>query len=280
MITIKCDAGWLTRVGLVASLTVTPSYADELVGTQQLRYYPLVGNPGYSTPQSNTLPSARLFDDSFWYKPFPQRNQTIGIDLLGSPRFSFGISGSTRPGYDMQHPAAQRELDALGDSYELGLFTDGRYGNYSFGTRLSKDIGGGHEGVLGEFMAGYARQFNNKLGLSLGVGATWADKDFMASYYGVDADQADRSGLARYIPGAGFTDATLQMTACYQLTESWSFGAKIGYSRRMGSVVDSPVADFEDSKQQFVTGLQLQFALPEVGSQVPKRYYQPNCAAY
>ena len=168
----------------------------------------------------------------------------------------------------------------MDDSYELGVFTNSRYGNYLFGTRLSKDVSGGHDGVLGEFMAGYARQFTKKLGLSVGVGATWADKNFAASYYGVPPSHGIRSGLQHYTPGDGFTDATLQMTACYQLTESWSFGAKIGYSRRMGSAADSPVADLDESRQQFVTGLQLQFALPDIGTQAPKHHYQPNCSAY
>jgi outer membrane scaffolding protein for murein synthesis (MipA/OmpV family) len=280
MTTIRQNAGLFTRGVVFACLTLSPLHAGELAGYQPQEYSPLVGNPTPSTAQPGIPASFRLFDDSFWYRPIPQRSQSIGIDLLESPTFSFGISGSKRPGRDSHHSAAPRELGELDDSYELGLFTNGRYGNYLFGTRLSKDVSGGHEGVLGEFMAGYERQFTRKLGLSLGVGAAWADKNYVSNYYGVDTGQATRSGLPQYTPGAGFTDAMLQMTACYQLTESWSFGAKIGYSRRMGSAADSPVADLDESKQQFVTGLQLQFALPDVGTQAPERHYQPNCSAY
>ncbi len=280
MITIKCSAKWNVRLTALLSIVMVPSFAGDWSDIHPQRYSPLVGNTPSSHSQANVLPSARSFNESFWYRPIPQRSQTVGIDLFGSPNLSLGISGGKRPGRYMGYPATRENFGALDDSYELGLFTNGRYGNYLFGTRVSKDVSGGHDGVLGEFMAGYERQFTKKLGLSVGVGATWADKNFAASYYGVQTGDGTRSELQQYTPGDGFTDATLQMTACYQLTENWSFGAKIGYSRRMGSAADNTVTNFEDSRQQFITGLQLQFALPDIGTKAPRHYYQPNCSVY
>lgn len=270
---------WLAPVGILALLVVSPIFAGEPSADWLYGYSPPKSGASRSASQPGSSLDNQLSEDSVWFEPTSQRSQSVDIGILDSPTLDIGISGSKRQGRDLHGGAAQRGLGELDDSYELGFFTNGRYGNYLFGTRVSKDVSGGHEGTLGEFMAGYERRFTEKLGLSLGVGATWADENYMASYYGVNASQASRSGLSQYTPGAGFTNATLQMTACYQLTENWSFGAKVGYLRLIGAAADSPVASLEESKQQFVTGLQFQFALPDIGTQGPTRQYQPNCSA-
>lgn len=73
------------------------------------------------------------------------------------------------------------------------------------------------------------------------VSVEWANAKYMKSYFGINAQQAARSGLSEYRPSAGFKDVSLRVGFSYELTKTWSITGAAGVSRLMGDAADSPL---------------------------------------
>ena len=77
--------------------------------------------------------------------------------------------------------------------------------------------------------------------LKFGVSATWADDNYMESYFGVNPAQSSASGHARYKPESGFKSVDLEAGVIWLLAENWAVNARVGYSQLLGDARDSPI---------------------------------------
>ena len=77
--------------------------------------------------------------------------------------------------------------------------------------------------------------------LRFGVSATWADGDYMESYFGVSPAQSSASGHSRYKPKAGLKSVDLEAGVIYPFAGNWAVNAQVGYSRLSGDAADSPI---------------------------------------
>jgi outer membrane scaffolding protein for murein synthesis (MipA/OmpV family) len=69
-----------------------------------------------------------------------------------------------------------------------------------------------------------------------------ADGQYLRTYFGVDAEQAARSGYPLYVPGAGLRDASLYANLQADLGERWVLLAGVNASRLLGPARDSPLS--------------------------------------
>lgn len=86
------------------------------------------------------------------------------------------------------------------------------------------------------------------------VGATFADDDYMAAYFGVSASQAGTSlaGLPIYNAHAGFKDVHVGLGAKIQFDDKWALRIGGRYARLVGDAADSPVIETGDQFFGFV----------------------------
>lgn len=77
--------------------------------------------------------------------------------------------------------------------------------------------------------------------LQLGVSATWADGDYMESYFGVNPVQSAASGYARYGAESGFKSVDFQVGVIYPFADNWAVNARSGYSSLLGDAAESPI---------------------------------------
>jgi outer membrane scaffolding protein for murein synthesis (MipA/OmpV family) len=150
-------------------------------------------------------------------------------------------------------------LTGLGD-IDGGLVLGG-YVGYRAGTFLAS-ASYGHQ-VTGDDDAGALLRFGieNKYRLSRsltvtpGLGATWADGDYMSTYFGVPTAKATatRSG---FDADAGFKDVNMSLSADLALDDRWTLKMMGKYSRLIGDAADSPVVETEN---QFFGGLGLTY---------------------
>ena len=77
--------------------------------------------------------------------------------------------------------------------------------------------------------------------LKFGVSATWADGDYMESYFGVNPAQSSASGYSRYKPESGFKSVDLEAGVIWLFAENWAVNAQVGYSQLLGDARDSPI---------------------------------------
>ena len=157
-------------------------------------------------------------------------------------------------------------LKGLGDidgSFEIGGFLE--YNYEQLGARLELRQGiGGHEGFVGEAGVSYTGM-TDAPGLpvvySIGPRLAFADSNYNGAYFGIDAGQSARSGLARYDADFGLVSYGIGGFAAVSLTDSVSLGVFAGYDRLGEQAADSPLVRDRGDENQFMAGLRLGYAL-------------------
>lgn len=118
---------------------------------------------------------------------------------------------------------------------EVFLTSSLRYGAGNDSNGMQIDLG-----------AGYARQLAPQWRGAVGVAATYANADYMQSYFGVTAQQSASSGYAAYQPGAGWRDLRLNGSLTYSFNAKWSLTGAVTASTLQGDARDSPIV-FENT---------------------------------
>jgi outer membrane protein len=88
---------------------------------------------------------------------------------------------------------------------------------------------------------GYSTELSTNVRLGLGVAATFANAEYMQSYFGVTAAQAARSGYALYKPDAGLRDVRANLSLSYRFNPNISATAGVSTSTLLGDVSNSPL---------------------------------------
>ena len=88
---------------------------------------------------------------------------------------------------------------------------------------------------------GYSLALAPQWRLGTRLGATLADRQHMQSYFGVDAQQAARSGYALYTPDAGLRDARLGVSLTYALNPTTFVTAAVSGSVLGDAARNSPI---------------------------------------
>lgn len=102
-----------------------------------------------------------------------------------------------------------RGLGDVGAAAELGGFVETRFGpqrRWRARVEVRRGLGGGHDGVLVDLSLAHSIRASDFL-LTIGPRANFASRDFTRPYFGIDASQSLRSGLAFYDPGGGLLSA-------------------------------------------------------------------------
>lgn len=82
---------------------------------------------------------------------------------------------------------------------------------------------------------------SDRLGLRFAVGATWANRDYMQTYFGVTAAQAQATSFSVYTPRAGCRKVEASVAAEYALAPSWMLLANVGVSQLGDEAAASPL---------------------------------------
>lgn len=138
-------------------------------------------------------------------------------------------------------------LRGMGD-VDAGASVGGRasfaFGPASLFVQGEKTIGG-DEGFVGVAGVEVEHAVSKGLILSAGASATFADENHMQSYFGVDAQQAARSGHDRYDPGAGIKRVDFTVAATSAINENWFVRGEAGVGVLVGDAKDSPLVKDE-----------------------------------
>lgn len=113
----------------------------------------------------------------------------------------------------------------------------------------------GGNGFLLTLNAGYNLPLSAGWNLSFIVSTTYADGDYMNSYFSVDGGDSRRSGLDKFNADSGFRDVGLELMAHYNFYGNWNAMALARYTRLIGDAADSPIVDDEGSANQFFGGI-------------------------
>lgn len=156
------------------------------------------------------------------------------------------------------------DLRGLGDvkgGADLGAFASYEFGAFGLNLLGRKNVSHSELGSTIEVSARYRMRLGTGTMLNLGPSATWADSDYMRSYFGVTAAQSRASGLAAYAPSSGFKDVGVNGGAVHPLGGGWALVGALGYARLIGDAADAPLVKQRGSANQFRVGLGVSYRL-------------------
>jgi outer membrane scaffolding protein for murein synthesis (MipA/OmpV family) len=157
-------------------------------------------------------------------------------------------------GRDESRAAALRGLGDVDPGLEAGAFVEKswRFARASVEVRRGLDEG---RGTVAEAGADLRVRLSERVALSAGPRARFADADRMATYYGVDASQSARSGLPRYAPSGGVESVGLAGAIILRPRQAVTVTLFGEQSRLLGDAAQSPLVRLRGSQDQTRLGV-------------------------
>ena len=184
----------------------------------------------------------------------------LRANLLPSKVFSAGPIVNYRLERDDVDEDAVDDLDNVDEAIEIGGFLGLQYQGWLGRVTLTQDINDAHDGVLVSLLGGRRTQLTPQWSLMTIATATWADDDYMETYFGIDAGDAAASGLDEFEAEEGFKDVGLSLRLAWNSGASWGVSATASYKRLLGDAEDSPIVDDVGDDNQLFGGLSLTYS--------------------
>jgi outer membrane scaffolding protein for murein synthesis (MipA/OmpV family) len=173
---------------------------------------------------------------------FAGTNRGVGYNFSKDPTLQYGLGLGLDFGRKESATGALAGMGSIDAKVEYGVFLNyapDRHWRLSSVLRYgSGDTG---QGLSANFGANYTMDIAPKWRLDLGVATTWANSQYMQSYFGVSTTQSPQSGHAVYSPTSGTRDVSSSLNLSYQVTPKISVSGGLKVSSLVGDARDSPV---------------------------------------
>ncbi len=177
------------------------------------------------------------------------------VNLLPNPVFKAGLITEYIAERDTVDNKQVELLPDVDSSFMMGGFVGFEKNKWDGSLEAMGDASSSNDGAIVRANLGYAYAINNDLKTRVGVFSTWADDDYMESYFGVDAAGSAASGLRTYEAESGIKDAGLNLTVNYTPWQNWGVMGLVTLKKMLGDAEDSPVVDDVGSDTQAVVGI-------------------------
>jgi len=186
----------------------------------------------------------------YWH----QDNFRLGAGLAVDPgRKDYKSSGIFVTGDDRL-----RGMGDISGAAGLRLFGSYNFGRLNVSGAVTKFDGSDNKGLIADVGADLPFKVTDKLSLAAHVGATWANQDYLQTYFGVTPTQAAATGFGEFTPKAGVKDLDVGLRAMYRLDQHWFVSADAGVKKLEGDAAKSPIS-FSTSEPVFMAVLGYHF---------------------
>jgi len=141
-----------------------------------------------------------------------------------------------------------KQVDA---ATEAGAFLGWKADRLSLSTTYVTDVSDNHSGDIWYLNGYYDIPVDEQFKLALGVHLTWASDDYMETYFGVNNNDAARSGFATYKASSGFKDSGLNLIGLYKFNKTWGMAGAVNYTRMLNDAEDSPLVKQAGDENQY-----------------------------
>jgi outer membrane protein len=186
---------------------------------------------------------------------FSSLNDSASFAIVDEGWFRFGPAGKILLSRDDSESDDLRGLDNVPWGGELGGFVDLYPADW---LRLRAEVRHGiraHHGVVADLAADAFTDVTPTLRLSGGPRLALATAGYFDAYYGVDDEEAARSGLDPYDPGGGLRSAGFGGALTWKATDKITTSVFAEYSRLLGPAADSSLVKERGSDNQIRFGL-------------------------
>lgn len=231
---------WLVPAGVALALAGSTSVAAEDEAPKKGPWEITLGAgaanlpeyPGSDEYETRGLPVVSVRYKRFFLGGAPGSGSPAGLGayLYDGETFRLGAVVSV-DGTKPREESDDVRLRGLGDidaAVRAGVFSSYRVANWlTLRASALTDVSNKQQGTTANIDVEFTYRPTPRLTLSGGPGLTWADEDYMQTFFGITEEQAARSGLAVYMPEASVSIVRLSFGAQYQFWGAWFGGARI-----------------------------------------------------
>jgi len=225
-------------------------------------WYVKVGATGFVAPRYEgskdyLLQGVPLFSIGKAGEPvrFTSRNDNPSISLYESGFVRVGAVGKLVMPRDGDTSPDLEGLKPVKFGAELGAFVEAYPTEW---LRLRAEVRRGirsHNGIVADIAADAFTDITPTVRLSAGPRLSFASEGYQDAYYGVNASQSAKSGLARFDPKGGLQSAGIGGAVTWQTTDKIETSTFGEYKRLLGSAADSSLVQERGSRDQYLVGL-------------------------
>ncbi len=229
----------------IVTLTANGQFKPSFPGSDKLTGF---GYPAVSFRRSDEPPRFAAPDDG------------LSVSFLDTPNFRIGPVARFESGRYLQDDRRLFGLRKIPWDVEPGAFIE--YWPVSFLRARVELRHGTRDGIgfVGNAGIDAVGRFG-KFTLSLGPRITFADDDYVRTYYGVKPFEAALNGrLTPYRPNGGLTSAGVLGAVTYTWNETWATTGYVGYNRLVSDAGDSPIVRRYGSENQLTIGASISYS--------------------
>ncbi len=218
------------------------------------------GTPDYEGSDEYQAVPLLLARIGFGQQSIELRGTRIRATLFSGGVFSAGPLVNYRGERDDVDEDAIDDLDDIDAAIEIGgfigFFSNGLLANVT----ALQDVADAHDGYLIEAQLGYRTQVSPSHAQTIIFTGTYADNNYMDTYFGIDADDAAASGLDEFDADEGFKDVGVTLNLEFGDREGFGLTGILSYKRLLDDAEDSPVVDDVGDENQIFGGVALTYS--------------------
>lgn len=168
--------------------------------------------------------------------------------LFESNGFEVGPLAGYAFGRDEDDGDLLRGLGDVDDGIVLGAYAGYRLGIVLLDVSYHHIVSGDDTGYQIRFGGEIEQPISSNAVITARVGGTFADDNYMDTYFGISGAQAASSvaGLSMYETSSGIKDVHVELGTRIDLTDRWQIRAGARYGRLVGDAADSPIVESEN----------------------------------
>lgn len=203
---------------------------------------------GSDAPRASVMPALEYQWANGW---FAGTNRGVGYNFSKVPSLQYGLGLGMDMGRKESATGALAGMGSIDSKVEYGAFANYALNrNLRLSSVLRYGSGESGQGATANLGADYSLDLAPQWRLGFGASATWANSQYMQSYFGVNATQSQQSGHTVYSPSSGISEVSTSLSLSYQLTPKISLTGGLKASSLVGDAKNSPIV----TNPQSVTG--------------------------
>jgi len=179
----------------------------------------------------------------------------LGVNVLHAPNFRVGAAFNFYGSRDKDNSAYLQGFQDVDAGFDAGVFGSISFEKFSAKLKFRQDISNNHEGHLISGRLVYKAIESRKLIANLNIKTTYANDNYMKTYFGVTNSQASSSGFKEFNANGGIKDVGAGTSVIYPFNKYWSFITIANYTRLLNDAANSPLVENAGSKNQFWLGI-------------------------
>lgn len=186
---------------------------------------------------------------------FKLMGPNLKVNALPSQHYSLGPVLNYRASRDNVDNNQVDAMDKVDGALEAGIFGGLDVNNLLLDLEVLADISNSHDGFTAQAAAGYRWRLLSSLTITPKAFLTYANSDYMETYFNVDSGNRGHSTLPDYSADAGIKDVGLNLVANYTPWERWGIMGLLSYKALLNEAADSPIVHKEGNDRQLSLGV-------------------------